>query len=184
MYPSVKPQCGDFRCRQVKNGKDTYYVAEQHMVATWEKSVGDQRERIPSRVETKVRSFVVKHGDDEMSFVIHDNKIAWEEIEGRTRLAPKLVLFGGKEYKLDSGTNISDINQVRYQLRNYKEISYFLDKFVIVSEEEREAYRKYEAERHREERVNKLEARVKKIKGEVKKVEEVVKTVREACKVR
>ena len=59
-----------------------------------------------------------------------------------------------------------------------------MDKFVIVSEEEREAYRKYEAERLREERVKKLKAHVKRIEDGVKKVEEVVKTVREARKVR
>ena len=170
---------GDFRCRQVENGKDTYYVAEGYKEMTREVFFGDPRMRTPTTVDTLMRSFVVKHGDDVMSFDIKDNKtvVAGDEI-----VSPKEAVLGHKVYTLGDDTDISDINQVRYQLRNNKEASYFLDKFVIVSDKEREAYRKYEAERHKEEMISKLKRRVSNVVGFVDEVEKAIKTVKNEYK--
>lgn len=41
--------------------------------------------------------------------------------------------------------SLNNINVLRYQLKNDMEASYFLDKFVIVTQEERQAYQEYAA---------------------------------------
>ena len=166
---------GDFRCRQVENGEDTYYVAEGYKEMRREVFFGDPRTITPATVDTLMRSFVVKHGDDVKSFDIQDNTTI---SAGDENVYPKEVSFDGKTYRLDSDTDISDINQVRYQLRNNKEVSYFLDKFVIVSEKEREVYRKYEAERHKEERLNELKRHVSKVRDTIEGVVGAVKGAR------
>ena len=42
-----------------------------------------------------------------------------------------------------NGKDLNDINAVRYELKDNKEIAYFLDKFVIVTPEERKNYQEY-----------------------------------------
>ena len=54
------------------------------------------------------------------------------------------VIFNGKSIAVKKDTDITDINSIRYQLRNNKGIARFIDTFILTDEKARKKYAIYE----------------------------------------
>ena len=71
------------------------------------------------------------------------------EGDSASRVPPAIAYFGRETtFPVNGGivfgnAFINNINSIRYQVRKNSKVSYFLDKFVIVTPEERQAYREY-----------------------------------------
>lgn len=57
------------------------------------------------------------------------------------------VVFNDERISLKPDTNIFNMYEMRFELRNHPQISAFMDSFVMTDFEVRECYRNYEAER-------------------------------------
>lgn len=82
---------------------------------------------------------------DAITIDVHDPQIAAEGIGIDSSFAyfGEVRPFMGNAYF--TGGDVDNINDIRYRLRGYEELSHFLDKYVIVTPEERQAYKEYEA---------------------------------------
>ena len=58
-----------------------------------------------------------------------------------------VVVFNDEEISLKPDTNIFNVYEMRFELRNHPEISDFMDSFVMTNFEVRDCYQKYEAEK-------------------------------------
>ena len=54
------------------------------------------------------------------------------------------VILNGKSLTIKNDTDITDINSIRYQLRNNKRIARFIDTFILTDERARKKYAIYE----------------------------------------
>ena len=57
------------------------------------------------------------------------------------------AVFNHKHYTLPPNIDIFNIYEMRFELRKNQKISNFIDNFIITSNDEREQYRQFEAER-------------------------------------
>ena len=54
------------------------------------------------------------------------------------------VILNGKRVAIKNDTDITDINSIRYQLRNNKRATRFIDTFILTDERARKKYAIYE----------------------------------------
>lgn len=74
----------------------------------------------------KLETFVIDHGFNEN----RENNV--------------VAILNGKSINLKKGTPITDINSIRYQLRNNKKAAAFIDAFVFTDDKDRKTYALYE----------------------------------------
>ncbi len=150
--------------RTIKNGTDKYSVQKE---VTFEEHrqfyLGDPRQPCtdPTADSHQVSFTVVYNNTSDVEILTIQKR---DNISGGDKRFPKCEVGWGKDailgIKLDDNTDINNINSVRYQLGKVggmkegkaKQLAYFIDKFVIVTPEEREAYNKYAAEMDKRER--------------------------------
>ena len=74
----------------------------------------------------KLETFVIDHGFNEN----RENRVE--------------AILNGKSFRLNSKTSITDINSVRYQLRNNKQATAFIDNYIFVDNKDKKKYAIYE----------------------------------------
>ncbi len=164
---------GDFKVVEIKNLRDTYYVAEGYVEMDRLVFNGDPRLTEPSKAHSKIHNYVVKHEDKTKSFSIVENKVTEQN---KVEVNKKELKFGFMTYKLNPKTDIDDINSIRYQMRDNPQVSHFMDKFLIVTPEQKTSYIKYELEQKKRE----LKIKSKLAVHESKKfIDETKKTTKE-----
>lgn len=154
--------------RTIKNGRDRYVVEKSRVF-------NEKQMRRPD-------DFAIV---DTVSFKARDNsgntetlsieKIRPEGPYDRIEEDFKVSLGSSGGISLLYATDINDINSIRYQLgkdhgwynNKAKQLAHFIDKFVIVTPEERKAYKEYAAKLDRQER-DALEAKKTKERAERK----------------
>ena len=103
-----------------------------------------------ARIDNKdlqIREISVQHNDKTFEFnLIKENGTYHEEGDSNSKGAIDkcYAYFLGEYYpKVPKNIDLSDINSIRQAFDNNREIAYFLDKFVIVNNEEKEAYKNH-----------------------------------------
>ena len=99
-------------------------------------------------IDRTEKRYMVTDGQTTQLMQLRDNKIL-EQGEGN--INSKELIFVGDEnitVPLKNNTDINDINAVRYQLEGInddqiKKIGKFIDQFIIVTPEQRSAYKEY-----------------------------------------
>lgn len=138
------------RVRKIRNGADIYFTADGFSSLKWKRLFGDPRIIEPAVVQCKMRNFTVfNNGKPSSITVVHNKTIT----EGDKPVAPYEVVFDGKStwYPTEK-FDINDINSIRYALRNEEKASAFLDKYFIVTAQERANYYQYAKQRKQTER--------------------------------
>ncbi len=144
--------------RTIANGKDRYTVEKKSDQKICSIGHGDPRMYDPTIANETSISFKVTDNAEHIKTL----RIVKREVveQGDGDIIKCGVSFGSADWyglvALDDNTDINDINAIRYQLgksdkEGSKEMAHFLDKFVIVTPEERKAYKKYEDEMNRKE---------------------------------
>ena len=164
---------GEFKAFEVKNLRDTYYVAEGYLEMDREILNGDPRNTEPSKAHSKVHKYVVKHDNDIKPFSIVENTVIEQN---DVEVTKRELKFNDHTYKLNPKTDIDDINSIRYQMRDNPEVTHFIDKFLIVTPEQKTSYIKYELQQKKRE----LKIKSKLAVHESKKfIDETKKTTKE-----
>ena len=151
--------------RTIKNGTDKYSVQKE---VTFEEHrqfyLGDPRQPYndPTADSHQVSFTVVYNNTSDVEILTIQKR---DNISGGAdERFPECEVGWGKDatlgIKLNDDTDINNINSVRYQLGKVggmkegkaKQLAYFIDKFVIVTPEERKAYKEYAAEMDKRER--------------------------------
>ena len=139
---------GEFKAFEVKNLRDTYYVAEGYLEMDREILNGDPRNTEPSKAHSKVHKYVVKHDNDIKPFSIVENTVIEQN---DVEVTKRELKFNDHTYKLNPKTDIDNINSIRYQMRDNPEVTHFIDKFLIVTPEQKISYKKYELQQKKRE---------------------------------
>lgn len=146
--------------RKIVNGKDTYYCTSMKGNACIAEGHAG-RHCLQFNIDRTEIRHKISDGKNFVQITLRDNKIL-EEGEGVVH--PKELLCSGKidgkslflpDCYLGNDVDISDINAVRYQLEDdkdedLKKLGMFIDKYVIVTPDERKAYEEYKAQRDNE----------------------------------
>lgn len=141
--------------REVSNGNDKYLVDDDTFSykkhGTWHDS--SNRDIIYFGIECLTRQFTASKGDKKMTLSLTNvkGKEEYDDVSESERNAGKSydldhveIRFNGKKVTVaDKRPDLTDINSIRYQLRNDKEVAHFLDKYFIVTNKERSAYKAY-----------------------------------------
>ena len=135
----------DAEVRKVTNGRDTYYTADSISSVEWKRFFSDPRVIEPTTVHSTMRRFSVFHNNTSASITIAHNQV---KIEGDVEVPPYEITFDNSTIsdpveKFD----INNINSIRYALRGNEQASFFLDKYFIVTPEERKSYAEYKKTR-------------------------------------
>lgn len=140
----------DATVRKIRNGKDVYFTADGLASLKWKRLFGDPRIVDPAVVQCTMRNFAVVHNGKPSSVTLVHNKTI---TEGDKTVAPYEVVFDGKStwYPTEK-FDINDINSIRYALRNDEKASAFLDKYFIVTAQEKANYYQYAKQRKQTER--------------------------------
>ena len=157
------------------NGKETHYCTSMKGNACIAEGHAGRHCLQFNIDRTEVRHRI-SDGKNFVQITLRDNKIL-EEGEGVVH--PKELLCAGKidgkslflrDRCLGNDVDISDINAVRYQLEDYKDeeakkLGMYIDKYVIVTPEERKAYKEYKAQKDNENILKKTRMKSIKPKG-------------------
>lgn len=143
--------------RAIKNGKDRYVV---QTTRGFEEGVryGHRRDYDPTIANVAFVSFKTIDNQSNQAVVTLEKREIVEEGDREINLC-EIALGGSARWgvKLDDNT---DINSVRYQLgkvdewngNEAKQLAHFIDKFVIVTPEERKSYKEYAVKMDKQER--------------------------------
>lgn len=132
--------------RIIENGDDKFIVSD--VITNGSRSVGNDRDFDATRFDFECRIFTVKDGNGHCESL--SIQIAEVTHKGDIPVDHNRVWFNpifkdiSKDLKHDCN-DINNLNHIRYCLKDSPEASYFLDKFVIVTPEERQAYQEYAA---------------------------------------
>lgn len=164
--------------RKITNGNDVYYTADSTSSISKQRFFGDPRNIFPAEVDATIRSFTVMYNDDFAFAKIWKNVT---RVEGEGEVPPFEVELNGKiVFASSEDVDLNDINSIRYALRDNPKASFFMDKYFIVTDEEREKYNNYAKYREKLEKDKLEKARQESLKIEseqkqVKKAEENAK---------
>ena len=134
--------------RIIQSGKDTYTTKQSYSEGEDEYyGTGGPMDAISTEYKFKNRRFEVKDQDgNSESLTVEKRNITYE---GDREVYDSVVYFGERDKVLNSkeilyaGKDLNNINDIRYQVRNNPKFSYFLDKFFIVTPEEKKSYKQY-----------------------------------------
>ncbi len=140
--------------REISNGEDKYSVEDLLYSYHYEGRTDAWQYGI--RVENKdveVRKFSVTNGEKTSSLIFRKEKGDYQEY-GDSRNSGNFndctVEFSGyssRSISIPKDLDLKNVNAIRYQFRNDKIIAHFLDKYVIVTHDERKSYKEYAKER-------------------------------------
>lgn len=132
--------------RIIENNKDKFSVTEH-----FENGIGyfdNDHDNFDARFNFKCRKFTVTNSNgnsESLNIELHSKS-------NRGSMSPRIFVYFGNNTPLlqddkacsFSATDIKDTNQIRYILEDkYPQAAYFMDKFVIVTPEERKSYQEY-----------------------------------------
>lgn len=135
----------------VQKGKETYHVCD----ASFFSVEGDGEEKKYS----DARVFLVENNGNFEKMVFTSQAVQFfqdwhkkEHVEAE---------FNGEHIVLPSFTILSDVYDLRFQVRNNKKAKQFMDDFIIVDEDQRKHYKLYEIKRaYQEKKIRMLEKKV------------------------
>lgn len=135
--------------RKITNGSDTYYTGDGVFTVEYERFFGDPRNYTPATVRSTIRNFAVLHNEESAFMSIRQNETL---TEGYEKVAPyEITLPGEKVMEFSEPIDINNINSIRYAVKDNEKASFFLDKYFIVSQQEKENYAVYKKQRLKEE---------------------------------
>ncbi|MCM1323516.1 MAG: hypothetical protein NC218_05080 [Acetobacter sp.] len=156
--PEKKESIEEPSFRKIKNGSDEYDVVDRteylyygynNMIVKY----GDVFDDFGCHhTFILARQITVMHENNEATLCIVKQATSSSEIQSATyeEYAAKIkqqnadMFFNKDKNRVECGQiDLNDINAIRYACRKNEKMSYFLDKFVIVTPEERKAYREY-----------------------------------------
>lgn len=161
IVPSRAINIQDVSAREISNGSDKYLVINDVFSHKKQGVSYDSSDRNISTFDVECVSrqvTVSKDGKKETLFLAHvKGQESYADASESKELAGKTVKLDYVKAKLnDTILNVSnkvdltDINSVRYHLRNNKEAAHFLDKYVIVTSDEKKAYKNYAKQQDKE----------------------------------
>ena len=77
-----------------------------------------------------------------LMFVVKADRVGNQFVNDRTE-----VVFDDEKILLKNNPNIFDVNELRFEVRNYPHISDFMDSFILINPQMREDYKKYEVKK-------------------------------------
>ncbi len=134
-----------------KKNKSKYLVSDLQYQNHTENSyvIGEWgRDKKCEILDHNVREIAVTEGDKQIILGFKKSNGTFQEIySGKVEESGDchryFAFFNGDYILLPDSLDFTDTNAVRYAFRHDMEIAHFLDKFVIVTDEERKAYKKY-----------------------------------------
>ena len=143
-------QVDDLQVREITNGKDVYTVKDlqytfhfEGRTSAWQYGV-----RIEEK-DVQARDIEVTQGDKKISLhlvkqegIYHEHGDSNDTGDFRGAGA-SFSEYSGKSMSVPFGLDLTNINAIRYHFKDDKKIAHFLDKFVIVTEQEKKAYKQY-----------------------------------------
>lgn len=133
--------------REISNGKDKYIVKD--LLYSYHYNGRTDLWQYGIRVEDKnarVRDFSVTKDGKTDTLVLKKVKGHYQEYgdsSGSGEYSYSKARFSNGDIPIPSNLDLSDINAIRYHFKNIKWVAHFLDKYVIVTSAERNAYEKY-----------------------------------------
>lgn len=143
----------DVSAREISNRNKTYLVANGGTLYKREIFFGDPRTASSAYVETMENNFAVQENGLEslVAFSLTSNETIHK---GDGQVTPRIlsmdILTDNESKKvltqrLPDNIDINDLNAVRYALKDNEQVCDFMDKFLIVTDEEKRAYGSYES---------------------------------------
>lgn len=145
-----KGRVNRLKIREITNGGDKYSVKDllysyhyDGRTSVWQYGVRIEDKEVSVREfsatkDGKTASFVLKKEDG--SYHEHgDSNDAGDFYYGTANFSE----YSNGRFSVPYDLDISDTNAVRYHFRKHKEIAHFFDKYVIVTPDERKAYKEY-----------------------------------------
>lgn len=146
-------QIDDIKIREISNGDDKYSVQDllysyryDGRTSVWQYGFRIEDKDVNVREisvtkDGKTSSLILKkengkyheHGDSRDSGDFYDSTAKFSE-------------YARESFSIPSDLDLSDTNAIRYHFRNDKKIAQFLDKYVIVTPDERKSYKEYAKE--------------------------------------
>ncbi|MBQ9271834.1 MAG: hypothetical protein IJ218_06195 [Alphaproteobacteria bacterium] len=148
-----KGQVDSISVRDISNGDDKYSVKD--LLYSYHYDGRTDAWQYGIRVEDKdvsVREFSVTKDGETTSFVLKKEAGNYQEHGDSNDSGDfdygvaKFSEFKDKHINIPSDLDLSNTNAIRYHFRNNKFISHFLDKYVIVTSDERKSYKEYAKE--------------------------------------
>ena len=143
-------QVDSLTIREISNGKDRYYVKD--LLYSYHYDGRTDAWQYGIRIENKdveFREFSVTKGKKTSTLTLKKAKGNYQE-HGDSRDSGNFNYCTEtfSEYSagiifIPNDLDLRDINAIRYQFRNDKGIAHFLDKYVIVTPDERKSYKEY-----------------------------------------
>lgn len=136
--------------REISNGDDKYAVKD--LLYSYHYDGRTDIWQYGIRVEDKdvsVREFSVTKDGKTSSFVLKKEDGSYQEHGDSNGSGDfyygvaKSTEYKDKNFSVPSDLDISDTNAIRYHFKNHKFIAHFLDKYVIVTPDERKSYKEY-----------------------------------------
>lgn len=141
----------ELKTQKISNGKDVYFCTVMKGNACVAENRAGSAHPLYYNIDRTETRYMVSDGQKTQVMLLRDNKIL-KRGEGSVNLK-ELVFFGDETVSipLQNDTDINDINAVRYQLEganlDKNNINKFIDKFVIVTPEQRSTYKEYKKKR-------------------------------------
>jgi len=132
--------------RAIQKGKEIYHVCGAEFFSLEEKD--------NKAIYTDTHAFLIEK-DGRFSKVLFTSQ-GTPFLNGWQKKDQVEVVLDDKRFALPNTTNIHNIYDLRYCLRNNKEAKKLMDDFIIVSHTERRYYKIYEAKKFYQEKKNKL----------------------------
>lgn len=145
-------QVDHIKVREVSNGEDKYSVND--LLYSYHYDGRTDAWQYGIRVENKdvqVRKFSVANGEKTSSLVLKKVKGNYQEYgdskdSGNIEYCSRNFSEYSKTTYIPDSIDLTNVNAIRYEFRKDKEIAHFLDKYVIVTPDERKSYKAYEKE--------------------------------------
>lgn len=144
---SSRGKIDNLSVREISNGKDKYSVEDSlfsyhydGVTSCWQYGVCVEDK------DCEVRNITVSKGGNKTSLSFKREKGSYQErgdSSDHGEVNTFRAKFKDREINVPADLDLTDINAIRYHLQDNKNIAYFLDKYVIVSPQEKETYRKY-----------------------------------------
>ena len=142
-----KGQVDYINVSEISNGKDKYVVKDALYSIHYEgvSSIWQYGAQIDNK-DIQIREISVQYNDETFKFSLKKENGSYYCDEDNTKgdIDVCSAYFMGTHYpSVPKYIDLSDIYSIRQVFAGNREIAYFLDKFVIVTKEEKEAYKNY-----------------------------------------
>lgn len=146
-------QVDSLTIREISNGEDRYSVKDLLYSYHYEGRTDAWQYGIrAANKDVEFREFSVTKGEKTSTLTLKKEKGSYHEYGDSqdsgnfNHCIRTFSEYSAGTVSISNDLDLKDINAIRYQFRNDKKIAHFLDKYVIVTPDERNSYKEYAKE--------------------------------------